>query len=60
MTSRDLLIELMADASTLVTLNMKPICDLADALTQKAIAGKGAGEISNDEIHQLQLHCRLR
>lgn len=58
--SRDLLIELMAEASTLVTLNMKPICDLADALTQKVIAGKGVGEISKDEIHQLQLHCQLR
>ncbi|WP_054073080.1 MULTISPECIES: hypothetical protein [Pseudomonas syringae group genomosp. 2] len=57
--SRDLLIELLADSFNLVTLNMKPICDLADALTLKVMAGKGVGEVSKDEIHQLQLYCLL-
>lgn len=58
--SRDLLIELLTEALTLVTLNMKPVCDLADALTQKVMAGKGAGEVSKDKILQLQLYCQLR
>lgn len=57
--SRDLLIELLDEALTLVTLNMKPICDLADALTQKVMTGNGVGEVSKDEIHQLQLYCQL-
>lgn len=57
--SRDLLIEHLDEALNLVALNMKPICDLADALTQKVIAGKGEGEVSKEEIHQLQLYCQL-
>ncbi|WP_122323317.1 hypothetical protein [Pseudomonas coronafaciens] len=57
--SRDLLIELLAEALVLVKLNMKPICDLADALTGKVMTGKGQGEVSKDEIHQLQLYCQL-
>ncbi|KAA3532651.1 hypothetical protein DXU85_28880, partial [Pseudomonas savastanoi] len=57
--SRDLLIELLAEALTLVALNMKPICDLADALTQKVMTGKGVGEVSKEDIHQLQLYCQL-
>ncbi|WP_339420709.1 MULTISPECIES: hypothetical protein [unclassified Pseudomonas] len=57
--SRDLLIELQTEAFTLVTLNMKPICDLADALTKKVMTGKGLGEVSKAEIHQLPLYCQL-
>ncbi|WP_122408828.1 hypothetical protein [Pseudomonas viridiflava] len=57
--SRDLLIELLADAFHLVTLNMKAICDLADALTLKVLTGKGVGEVCRDEIDQLHLYCEL-
>ncbi len=59
LTSRDLLVELQADAFVLVSKNMRPICDLADALTKKVMSGKGLGELSKDEIYQLPLYCHL-
>lgn len=57
--SRDLLIELLGEAQYYVTLNMKPICFLADALIKKVLANKGLGEVSKDEIFELQLYCQL-
>lgn len=57
--SGDLLLELIGEALAYVTLNMKPICDLADALTRKVVTGRGTGEVGRDEIYQLALYCQL-
>ncbi|MDU4254504.1 hypothetical protein [Pseudomonas sp.] len=56
-TSRDLLIELQADAFTLVSLHAAAVADLASAFAGRVIAGKGRAVMQRDEIAQLPLFC---
>ncbi len=54
--SVDLLNNLLGDTLALVELNAKPICAIADALTQKVVDGKGTGALQRVEIEQLLTH----
>lgn len=54
-TTRELLIELMAESLELVTLNSHSICKLAKALEVRVVAGKGNGNLETTEIDSLSL-----
>lgn len=58
-TARDMLIELQSEAFTMVSLHVTAVCDLADALTKRVVAGKGLGVLQKDEIHQIPLYCQI-
>lgn len=45
------------ELSTEITMNFAA---MNSEQTQKVMAGKGVGEVSKDEIHQLQLYRQLR
>ncbi|SFB62754.1 hypothetical protein [Azotobacter beijerinckii] len=59
-TSKDLLVEFLGEALAWVTINARPICDLADVLTERVVAGRGSGGLQKAEIEQLPFYYHIQ